>query len=91
MERHVQVLVEGIVQGVFFREYTRRKAQSLGLKGSVRNLPNGCVEIRAQGNMQDIDFFIQWCWEGSPLARVENVLVTEAPLDYSLLSFLITY
>lgn len=91
MNRHVRILVEGLVQGVFFRDYTRRKAQSLKIKGTVKNLRNGSVEIEAQGQIQEIESLIQWCREGSPLSQVEDVKVEELSIKEGISSFTITY
>lgn len=91
MQRNVRILLSGRVQGVFFRDYTQRKARSLSLNGIVRNLPTGEVEIEAQGNTAEIEALIQWCWEGSPLSAVSSVNVEERPLDASLTPFSIDY
>ena len=91
MIRTVRILVDGLVQGVFFRDYTRRKAKSLNFNGTVRNLQNGKVEIRAQGPAQEIESLIQWCWEGSPMSKVEGVKIDTLPKDDSMSSFSITY
>lgn len=91
MERHVRILVRGRVQGVFFRDFTNRKAQSLCLKGTVKNLPSGEVEIDAQGERADVEALLQWCWEGSPMSMVEFVDVTELPADTTLAAFSISY
>jgi len=91
MIRHVRILVEGLVQGVFFREYTRRQAQSLNLHGTVKNLRKGDVEINAQGQSLEIESLIQWCREGSLLSEVEDVKVEELLVEEGLSSFIITY
>lgn len=69
----VHIYVLGRVQGVFYRSNTRRKAQELGLTGWVRNLPDGRVEIVAEGERGKLERLIEWCWSGPPLARVERV------------------
>ena len=75
MDTEAHITVSGRVQGVFFRMYTQREANSLNLKGWVRNLPNGNVEIVAQGQKEDIERLIKWCRKGPPLAQVNNVEV----------------
>ncbi len=67
------VYVSGIVQGVFFRAHTRDVARSLNLTGQVRNLRDGRVEVIAEGPRDTIERFIEWCHEGPPGARVDNV------------------
>lgn len=73
----VHAIVEGLVQGVAFREYTRRQAVSLGLNGWVRNLPNGAVEAMMQGPADQVETMRQWLQHGSPRARVERLLLEE--------------
>ncbi len=75
MEKHVKITVEGDVQGVFFRKYTREKALSLGVKGWVRNRSDGSVEIYAEGLSDPVDEFIAYCYVGSPAAVVRSVEV----------------
>ena len=91
MERHVRILVSGKVQGVFFRDYTCRKASSLFLTGEVRNFQTGDVEIDAQGEISKIDELIQWCSEGSPMSIVEAVHIDDLPVGASFTRFSIDY
>ncbi len=72
----VVIIVKGLVQGVSFRAYTRRKAVSLGLTGLVRNLANGNVEVVAEGKREQIVQLIKWLRnEGSPSSEVTDVIV----------------
>ena len=73
MKVRAKILVSGIVQGVFYRANTKEKAQELGLKGYVKNLPDGRVEIIVEGEKEKILELIEWCKEGPPLAKVKNV------------------
>lgn len=66
-------IVVGRVQGVWFRESTRRKGLELGLSGSAVNLGDGSVEVVVQGRPGDVESLCQWLWQGSPMARVESV------------------
>ncbi len=78
--RRTRVLVSGRVQGVFFRDSTREKAQALGLSGWVRNLPDGRVEAVFEGDGERVEEMISWCAEGPPDARVQDVSTEdEAP------------
>ncbi len=70
---HVEIVVHGQVQGVFFRAFTSRVAKSLGLKGYVRNLPHGSVEIHAEGNKNNLDDFVDKLHAGPPESLVEKV------------------
>lgn len=72
------VFIEGKVQGVFFRDSTRRKAGELGVEGWVRNLPDGRVEGLFEGSNDAVEALIAWCHEGPPTANVERVQIQEA-------------
>ncbi len=69
----VHLIIRGIVQGVFFRASTREMAVRLGLKGWVRNLPDGNVEAVFEGPADKLQQAVQWCRKGPPGARVTNV------------------
>lgn len=76
------VWVSGLVQGVFFRESTRREAERLGVKGWVRNLPDGRVEAVFEGEAGPVAALVAWCRSGPPGARVEGLEERrEAPAD----------
>jgi acylphosphatase len=78
------IVVSGKVQGVWFRKTTKERADALGLKGMVKNLPNGNVYIEVQGHAEAIAAFISFCWKGPALARVEAVKIEELKTqDYS--------
>jgi acylphosphatase len=70
-------LVSGKVQGVFFRHSTRVQAERLGLRGFVRNLADGSVEIVAQGSSSSLESLSLWLQRGPELARVDVVRETE--------------
>lgn len=72
--RKIQVF--GRVQGVYFRVYTKKKADDLGLFGWVRNEPDGSVLMEVQGDRGDVDDLVKWCYEGPPMSSVERVVVT---------------
>jgi acylphosphatase len=67
------------VQGVSFRAYAVRAARSFGIRGFVRNLWNGDVEIVAVGERDGLDRLIAWAREGPPSARVDDVVVEFEP------------
>lgn len=71
------LLVSGKVQGVSYRAATEQKALELGLTGLVRNLPDGQVEIVAEGSQSKLELLESWCFKGPDLAVVDNV-ITEA-------------
>jgi len=67
------IIVTGKVQGVWFRKYTKEKADKLGIKGFVQNELEGTVFISAEGTEKVLEKFIKWLHIGSPLARVREV------------------
>ncbi len=69
----VHVYVYGRVQGVYYRQSAVEKALELDLKGWVRNLENGGVEIVFEGDEISVAKMIKWCEEGSPMARVTRI------------------
>jgi acylphosphatase len=66
-------LISGRVQGVFFRESTRRQAQALGLRGYAVNRADGRVEVAAGGDPGALDQLQAWLQQGPQLARVDGV------------------
>jgi len=89
--KRVHVFISGKVQGVFFRAYTKQKADELGVKGWVRNLPDGRVEAVFEGEDHKVDQMVKWCWEGSPLSKVENVETKEEEYKGEFKNFEIRY
>ena len=75
MKSRVHIYVSGLVQGVFFRQYTKQKAQRLGVSGWVRNLPDGRVEAVFEGNESEVKEMVEICKKGPSNAKVENVEV----------------
>ena len=76
----VSIKIEGKVQGVFFRKFTCDAAKENGIKGFVRNEPDGSVYVEATGSADEIKKFIEWCHKGSPYSSVGQVTVSELPL-----------
>jgi acylphosphatase len=69
------------VQGVWFRDSTRRQAQALGVTGYATNLANGDVEVLAYGTQDALDRLHAWLHKGPPLAAVTAVTVKTMDLD----------
>ncbi|WP_123532925.1 acylphosphatase [Halosimplex salinum] len=67
------VYVSGRVQGVFYRATTRDQAGECGVDGWVRNLDDGRVEAVFEGPADAVEGMVEWCHEGSPQARVDDV------------------
>ncbi|PSP83497.1 acylphosphatase [Halobacteriales archaeon QS_6_64_34] len=75
--KRVRVYVSGQVQGVFFRGTTRDNAQEKGVDGWVKNLDDGRVEAVFEGDPDAVDEMVDFCYEGSEMASVSTVEVTE--------------
>lgn len=73
MRTRFEARVHGLVQGVFFRHFTRIAAQELGLTGSVANQPDGTVYVVAEGSRKNLDALLGWLHHGPDLARVDHV------------------
>lgn len=72
----VHVIIEGRVQGVFFRHHTQEMALMLDVKGWVKNRWDGSVEALFEGDQKKVDRIVQWCRRGPSQARVTNVHLT---------------
>jgi acylphosphatase len=70
------VFVSGLVQGVFYRATCQREAQARGLRGWVRNLPDGRVEAVFQGPREAVEDMLRWCAKGPPRAQVSKIDLT---------------
>ncbi|MEX0617094.1 MAG: acylphosphatase [Candidatus Woykebacteria bacterium] len=90
MER-VNIKVSGSVQGVLYRSDTASIAQKLGLVGWVKNMPDGSVEIVAEGDNEELGKLIQWCWQGPSFAKVEDVKLKWQKAKGEFRDFDITY
>ncbi|MBU4176863.1 MAG: acylphosphatase [Desulfurivibrionaceae bacterium] len=75
--KRVVTRVEGVVQGVYFRDYAQKEARSLDLSGWVRNRPDGTVEVVLEGEAEKVERMLAWLYTGSPQAEVKEVQVTE--------------
>jgi len=83
----LHLFISGRVQGVGFRAHTQREAERLGVYGWVRNLPDGRVELVAEGEPAPVDQLVNWCRSGPDRAGVTNVRVErEAPVGESAFS-----
>jgi acylphosphatase len=72
-----RVVVQGHVQGVFFRDSTHERALSLGVSGWVRNRPDGAVEAVFEGSPGDVDAMVDFCSQGPSSADVQDVDVSD--------------
>lgn len=77
----IHCFITGRVQGVFYRDSTKKKARSLGIKGWAKNLPDGRVEVFACGDEAALNKLKIWLWKGPPAAKVVNVISTQHPWE----------
>ena len=70
---HVRLLIQGRVQGVGFRYFVARAARGLGLRGAVRNLRDGAVEVEAEGDLETLRALVESARRGPSGARVSGV------------------
>ena len=87
----LQATVHGRVQGVFFRDFVFRYARELGLAGYVRNLPDGTVEIRAEGERPQLEKLVGHIKTGPPHARVREVVTRWSEYTGNYSGFRVTY
>lgn len=73
MKKSVRIYINGTVQGVFFRGFIKENAERLNVKGFVRNLEDGRVEVFAEGNSDDVNKMIEVCKKGPKHAQIRNV------------------
>lgn len=81
------LLITGRVQGVWYRASAQAEARRLGVRGWVRNLPDGEVEARVEGEREAVNAFVAWCRRGPPNARVDDVDVSPAEASEPLTGF----
>jgi len=77
MKKAVRLIVQGTVQGVFFRQFCQENADKLQLRGFARNLENGDVEIILEGEPENILKMIEECKKGPAHSNIRNVKIEE--------------
>ncbi len=86
-EKAYHIIVSGRVQGIGFRYTAKDRADRYGIRGWIRNLITGQVEIFCQGSNPQLEMFMQWCGEGPQGAQIEEIDTKEHPLEPDLESF----
>lgn len=71
------IVVSGKVQGVYYRQSAKQRAQQLGITGFAKNMPDGSVLLIATGTHSQLTEFVDWCRKGPPAARVSDVTVQQ--------------
>lgn len=90
-KERVNIIVQGSVQGVFYRARTKEKALELELTGWVRNRIDGTVEIVAEGNKEDLERLVEWSRCGPKHAHVTNIEVSWQPFTDEFGDFTVKY
>ena len=85
------VIITGKVQGVGFRNFTQLNARQLGINGYAKNLPNGTVEVVAEGDKAQLDALVALLKKGPRYARVDSLEIDERPFTGEYESFGIRY
>jgi acylphosphatase len=71
--QRITIICHGRVQGVFYRDSTRKKALELGLVGTVKNQTDGTVQIVAEGDRKKLEALAQWAKQGPPASNVSHL------------------
>ncbi|MEK6890674.1 MAG: acylphosphatase [Nanoarchaeota archaeon] len=77
MKKAAKIIIKGSVQNLFFRNFIKDHADSLGLKGFVRNLDNGSVEVFVEGEIDSVDEMFERCKIGAKNTQVREALMNE--------------
>jgi acylphosphatase len=85
--KRVKALISGRVQGVWFRASTLEKALEYGVRGTVRNLVDGRVELVAEGEDAQVDRLLRWAENGPPMAVVDRVELEDLPREKEFTDF----
>lgn len=91
MYKQLLIVVKGKVQGVFFRAAAKQTAESLNLKGWVKNNPDGSVSMLVEGDEKDIEKFLEWSKQCPPGARVSKIKTGTPDIGSHLDSFEIKF
>ena len=77
MKKSIRIYITGTVQGVFFRGFVKENAERHNVKGFVRNLEDGRVEVFLEGNPEEVDKMIELCKQGPKHSQIKNVEIKE--------------
>jgi acylphosphatase len=75
-----KLIVQGRVQGVYFRASAKQQAMLLGVKGLIENKPDGSVYLEIEGEDEAVDRMVNWCKSGPALARVKDVKIDDSAI-----------
>ncbi len=77
MKKAVRLYIEGTVQGIFFRQFVKENAERNNVKGFVRNLEDGRVEVFIEGDIENVDKMIELCQKGPKHAKIDKAEIKE--------------
>lgn len=75
MKKSVRLYIEGVVQGVFFRSFIKENAERYDVKGFIRNLEDGRIEIFLEGNSDDVNKMIELAKKGPKHSQIKEVTI----------------
>ena len=81
MKKAVRLYIKGTVQGIFFRQFVQDNAERNNIRGFVRNLEDGRVEVFMEGDSTDLDKMIELCQKGPKHSQIENVEIKEEKIQ----------
>lgn len=81
MKKHLNVSVDGSVQGVGFRYYAKQQAQQNNICGWIINRCDGSVYLEIEGEPKDLDHFLRWCHQGPDDSLVEKINIIDSPVE----------
>lgn len=81
MKRSVRLYISGTVQNVFFRAFVKENAEKYNVKGFIRNLEDGRIEVFLEGELEAVDKMIELCKKGPKFSQIRNVELKEEKLQ----------
>ena len=73
MKKSIRLYINGTVQGVFYREFVKENAEKHNVKGFVRNLEDGRVEVFLEGDIDSVNKMIELCWKGPKHSQINRI------------------
>ena len=81
MKKAVRLYITGTVQGIFFRQFVKDNAERYNLRGFVRNLEDGRIEIFTEGDIENVDKMIEVCQKGPKHSQIKKVDVKDEKIQ----------
>jgi len=78
MKKAIKMVINGTVQEVFFRNFVKEEADKLDVKGFIRNLDNGGIEVFAEGEIENVDNLCEICKTGPKHAKINKISISES-------------